>query len=456
LGFFSTSAALLIVDVRTCHHQSCIQFFDDGILHWSNEKTNSKAQPPSLTIGRYPKKQTKRKTIPASAIKRKENKQHKKKPKNEIIRGPCVVSQHEKFKEKFLKKLSSNPFYFQHHSVAYILYDDEVCYGLGEYTVSELLARFYLAYKVKPWDSAYKSLLGVPGFLEGFLEGPKTMSEEYKLYKKGYDPALFRQPQQVARSEFRLNFRLVYGKSTFRKKPVISMFFKERKETKKPNSKTVLKPRNNRTNTKCIWAFCFEDDEIPTKISTRGSSKEEITGEFNEEFENSDSDEIIPLDTEKEKDNPVEYNNFSQIDPEVKEDWFRYSGRIISLFGLGVGPHDWQIPYTASQFAINKETFDPEVDKDPEIISTKRKKDIILELEKRQKLEAEKQHKLQQEKKRKAEIESKGPVPKKRRGGNRKKERDLKNLHRDGTKYKTSITIDFPLRNAYLKSISHI
>lgn len=229
LGFFTSDGGVfLIMDCQMFRHQAFVQVYNDGFLHWSNQTPDPKSEDPIVTIGRFPSK--KKKILPTPAIDRKQRKIQKKQAKQK--RSPCVISQHTQFKLAFLKKFSSNPLYFQTHSLAYVLYDDEYCYGLGEYSVSELLCRFYFAYGVKPWDSAYKALLGIPGFLEGFLEGPKIFSEEYKLYKKGYNPTLFRKEQIQARTEFRLNFRLVYGKSYFRDKPIISFFFKERKKRK--------------------------------------------------------------------------------------------------------------------------------------------------------------------------------------------------------------------------------
>jgi len=241
---------------------------------------------------------------------------------NSLTRGPCVLTQTEEFKEKFKYRWRKNPSYFKDHSLAYILFDEEMCYGLGEYSVSEILCRLHYSYNVKPWDNALDSFRTneTNRFLDAFLEAPRMMLEEQKLYWKNYNPALFRKEQRAARREFRINFCQVYGKEKHENRPVYSFALKSKQ------------------NLHSIWTFCFENkEEVPPieEVKSSSSSKRDKNSEL-----------VLPK----------KYR---------EEDWFRYSGRIITKATVGIGPHDWHTEDLALTYEINREDFELNVKKRP-------------------------------------------------------------------------------------------
>jgi len=189
------------------------------------------------------------------------------------------------------------------------MFDESLCYGYGEYTISEVLCRLHYAYGVKPWDNSFKCFDEIDGFLDSFLQAPLIMLEEHKLYWKDYNPALLRKPQRKARSEFRLNFLQVYGKDFHLDRPNYSFTFVGKNSTK--NS---------------VWAFCFDkESEIPDVEEKKSSTMSEI-----------DRESIL-------------VNNCT------KETWYRYRGRLITANNIGVGPHDWHMDSLAMLYPINQE-----------------------------------------------------------------------------------------------------
>jgi len=226
---------------------------------------------------------------------------------NTTGRSPSVLS--EEFSHHFLSKLQDKKCIeiLKEHSLAYVLFSEKWFYGLGEYSVSEILCRLNSAFGVAPWDRAWDCILNIPKFLESFIDAPKVMLEEQKLYWKHYSPAKFGSKQQLARAEFRLNFLQVYRKRKNKGKSVASFTFKGAK------------------GWKSIYTYCLWDTgDIPIGLVSKGK-KNEISDETGEATLN-----VV----------------------EVEEKWYRYQGLILSHKGLGVGLHDWHFVSVAEETGL--------------------------------------------------------------------------------------------------------
>jgi len=117
LVFCGSNKALVLVDCRSFRHQLVLEFV------W-----------PSVT----------QKTITQFFTTEKETPKIKESDFWSPKRGPCVVTQQLQFEENFVLQLKNNRSYFEKHSIAYVMFDQLLCNGLGHYTVAEILNHLYI------------------------------------------------------------------------------------------------------------------------------------------------------------------------------------------------------------------------------------------------------------------------------------------------------------------------
>lgn len=143
-----------------------------------------------------------------------------------------MLTQHEKFVKKFLTFESNTK--FGERSLVSILFDPDICNGFGPWMVSEGLMRLWLAFSVGPHTKA--SFLFEDknaDVLKAFLWLGPSLLEENSLYTDNYNPANFGKAQAKSSQDWRIHFRLVFSKPTFRGKEVVAFKVKT-KQGKSP------------------------------------------------------------------------------------------------------------------------------------------------------------------------------------------------------------------------------
>lgn len=275
------------------------------------------------------------------------------KPKWRPKCGPCVLTENKEFQEHFRNELKLKPDYFKSHSIAAIMYNESLCNGFGEYSVSEILHRLFLKFKICPWDSGAK-VFADSLKLEEFLSMPLKLLKEQQLYYKDYNPASIGPKQLAQRTEFRIHFLQVYRKLKCNdtkviplaisilsdKKPELTLeaFVEDALKPKPPKAETTPKkasssiedpeledkkkiPKLPKGKRKSVYTIAIPEDQIPSMISGKqkpledllpGKNLEEARMKIQEEF--------------------------------IREFWFKFRGNFLTDELIGVGIHDMVSP----------------------------------------------------------------------------------------------------------------